>query len=777
MKKFQVKIIFMENNLMSCKFCEKLFDCQERIPRMIFKCGHSICTSCLKIYINCEKDIFICPEDKKEITIKNKTLDSFPQNYALVNIIQQNEKSEKKIFEENTFKDLNKKSDKEEIQSQSDSLISLNLGDLCIDHKKTLDIICLTCKKTICYQCALFEDHRNHQVKQQNEFLQELVGVKKDICKIKYNIDKNKENLFSFKELLSDLLKKKSEEMDLNIEETFNIFLQKIKNEKQNILEEKKKAFLNFEEILRSKIKTSYDFENDINNWEKRIDELTNNNTNEDMKEAFNIITKVEKENLLSKGKLLGKKIKDIIENCEKNTEEFTKNMEIKETINLNQDLFELFSPEINLESLLLNFNLIESTNFHFSKTDIRRYTENVKKPETPNRFKRKNLSVNENNIKKKGNTIEIVLPQKDISLSKKDISLYESFSFHRQSDIADLKQITVAIKESGLKGEDDLFNELTISDIPELDLNKVDPNELNIMRNNDSRFNSVFNSINYKSHTTNLLKSSSISAIQNNPHFFTKQKNSLSKNIMSVKQSVIEMESPLRPNFSRNRLESRQKENVIKKSKLDTSRSSNKTKKKNKSRPTSSSNKSVKKNKSRPTSSSNKSTRSRKKSVSRTKRSISRKSQNKSKSKSKSKNVRYLKKILDGPKGAYIKKLEKNKITNLDLTFLNLNNNHLEAICPFFTNSRILKVLKLKGNQIGDKGIKALSEVLINSNLSNLDISFNSITKKGVIFLKNLCEQNPKLKNINLKKNKIDQKIRNNLITEFKMMSVNLKI
>ena len=41
--------------------------------------------------------------------------------------------------------------------------------------------------------------------------------------------------------------------------------------------------------------------------------------------------------------------------------------MEIKETINLNQDLFELFSLDINLESLLLNFNLIESTNFNFS--------------------------------------------------------------------------------------------------------------------------------------------------------------------------------------------------------------------------------------------------------------------------------------------------------------------------------------------------------------------------------------------------------------------------
>lgn len=754
----------MEKNLMSCKFCQNLFDCKERVPRMIFKCGHSICTSCLKIYLNSNKENFICPEDNKKIEIKDKNLDSFPQNYALVNIIQQKDNSEKKTFEENTFKNLNNKS----FEEQSDSLISLNLGDLCIDHKKKLDIICLTCRKTICYQCALFENHKNHQVKQQNEFLQEFISVKNEIAQIKNNINEKKKILNLFDEKLSNLLNKNSINIDLRIEETFRVFIEKLKKQKESLFEEKKKCFANFKEMLRTKIKCSFDFENDINIWKNRINEIINSNKN-DMNEAFNTITKVKKENLIKKGKSFIEKISDILENCEKNTEEFTTNLEIKETINLDQNLFELFSPEINLESLLLNFDLKESinfkTNFNFSKTDVRRYTENISNSKSPSRFKRKNLSLSGNNmLKKSDNTIQINLPEKDndnSSLSKKerDISLYESFSFHRQSDIADLKNITGAIKESDLKKEDDLFNELTISDIPELDLNKLNPNDLNMMKNNDSKFNSVFNSINFKSLNNNILKSSSVSMIQNNPQFFTKQKNSLSKHIMSVKKSVIDMESPLKKSFSRNRLDSKQKENVVKKSKL-------------KSRPTSSSNKSAKSIKKSPVSA--------RKNSPVSKRSIStkrKKSRTLNKSKSQSKNNRYLKKIMDGPKGSYIKKLEKNLISNLDLTFLNLNNNHLGALCPMFKNSRILKILKLKGNQIGDKGLKALSDVLINSNINNLDLSFNSITKKGIIFLKNLCEKNPKLKTINLKKNKIDQKIRNNLITEFKMMSVNLKI
>ena len=66
--------------------------------------------------------------------------------------------------------------------------------------------------------------------------------------------------------------------------------------------------------------------------------------------------------------------------------------------------------------------------------------------------------------------------------------------------------------------------------------------------------------------------------------------------------------------------------------------------------------------------------------------------------------------------------------------------------------------MVKLKGNKIGDEGIKALCAALDGSVINTIDVSYNNITWEGVTYLNDLADCNPKLKNVNLKKNNINK-------------------
>lgn len=49
--------------IQGCAFCNEDFDLVQRIPRLMNKCGHSICENCLSHFIKEEMDI-ICPVDQ-----------------------------------------------------------------------------------------------------------------------------------------------------------------------------------------------------------------------------------------------------------------------------------------------------------------------------------------------------------------------------------------------------------------------------------------------------------------------------------------------------------------------------------------------------------------------------------------------------------------------------------------------------------------------------------------------------------------------------------------
>ena len=64
-----------------------------------------------------------------------------------------------------------------------------------------------------------------------------------------------------------------------------------------------------------------------------------------------------------------------------------------------------------------------------------------------------------------------------------------------------------------------------------------------------------------------------------------------------------------------------------------------------------------------------------------------------------------------------------------------------------------------------------------MNLNINTIDLSYNNLTWEGVTYLSSLAENNPKLKNINIKKNSINKKLLNRVVGEFKRNGVTVEI
>ena len=93
-----------------CRICFNNFDFKEHLPRILGKCGHTICSNCIKNYIKALKEKFVnykrfllkCPFDQQEHLIKDtSTFKIFPKNFILIELIKK--KNYKKLTLENNY--------------------------------------------------------------------------------------------------------------------------------------------------------------------------------------------------------------------------------------------------------------------------------------------------------------------------------------------------------------------------------------------------------------------------------------------------------------------------------------------------------------------------------------------------------------------------------------------------------------------------------------------------------------------------------------------------
>ena len=111
-----------------CPICVQEYDLDQHIPKIITACGHTICVYCLTQILKTSSSPK-CPFDNKSFPHGKKTIDNHPVNFTVVNLI-------------------------EEISTEQ----------ICIHHGEKKTIICLTDKIWICQDCALFGEHKGHEI-------------------------------------------------------------------------------------------------------------------------------------------------------------------------------------------------------------------------------------------------------------------------------------------------------------------------------------------------------------------------------------------------------------------------------------------------------------------------------------------------------------------------------------------------------------------------------------------------------------------------------------
>ena len=191
----------MNHDKYHCPKCKLLFDCNNHIPRILTSCSHSICSYCLTEQLHKTPKSISCPIDMivynevdsinifKENTnlieeLQEKLNIPYNHNYEISNddIFFDNEKS---IMNSDKFNDsMNSLNLNASILSSShcyykksrnirDSLKEKN-GSICEKHTLPLNVICIDEKKKICSQCALNEEHVDHQIITEDEFMNNI---------------------------------------------------------------------------------------------------------------------------------------------------------------------------------------------------------------------------------------------------------------------------------------------------------------------------------------------------------------------------------------------------------------------------------------------------------------------------------------------------------------------------------------------------------------------------------------------------------------------------
>ena len=90
----------------SCQICTNEYNMGENLPKILGKCGHTICKICLSYQIQCVKNsnlsfenwLLKCPFDNTTYLIKKKSnADDFPKNFFLIDLIQNTIKNKKPV--------------------------------------------------------------------------------------------------------------------------------------------------------------------------------------------------------------------------------------------------------------------------------------------------------------------------------------------------------------------------------------------------------------------------------------------------------------------------------------------------------------------------------------------------------------------------------------------------------------------------------------------------------------------------------------------------------
>jgi len=106
---------------MNCQTCDKQYNSQNRVPKLLIQCGHSLCSECVdKLYSNKQ---LICPECST--TNHAESVAHFPKNLALIQMKKKPESSSRH----------KKKKEKAQVHERRESAS----GNICEKHNKMIE--------------------------------------------------------------------------------------------------------------------------------------------------------------------------------------------------------------------------------------------------------------------------------------------------------------------------------------------------------------------------------------------------------------------------------------------------------------------------------------------------------------------------------------------------------------------------------------------------------------------------------------------------------------
>ena len=537
----------------NCVICHVPFDDSIHLPRILNKCNHIICSLCIsKKLLSNKNNTFSCPKDNT-IYSKIENIDYFQINKEILdqikerkndtsfnNNINMNESSKFDNILSEKISNHTQKSTKTKIDTitiNDNSMINNTLlsaqinhqcyikkiikfgkklkftknSQICSIHSLPLNIICVDDQQKICSQCSLNNIHLNHQIIQENKFMEYINELVKVYQEIENNIN-----------IYGDMSNINTE----YILEKIETKISKIKNNVVKICEDlieninvQCKQISKYLDLRKNELFNKYQFTNcDINNLRETTNnwvEITCNKLTQASSGNYEELN-IESLKLLDNDK--SKNIFSLIDSGKQLNERYNFINETKEIIN---KLNEFNVKGLNIEP---NYNIIDSI---MAKTTI---NEGRKETKIYN-----NYNYNESIINTKGNnltTLENNNGNKSIINLNSNANIFETslFKLEENKDVSDslnltplsclykqTKNIFITYENEDIDNFNDQYN--TVTNIPILLSPKF--KQYNTSKNNLNKINI------YSKKTINSTRDYNA---QKNEYFITFRKDRMSK-------------------------------------------------------------------------------------------------------------------------------------------------------------------------------------------------------------------------------------------------------
>eukprot|EP00357_Protocruzia_adherens_P002986 CAMPEP_0115046582 /NCGR_PEP_ID=MMETSP0216-20121206/48824_1 /TAXON_ID=223996 /ORGANISM="Protocruzia adherens, Strain Boccale" /LENGTH=548 /DNA_ID=CAMNT_0002429669 /DNA_START=60 /DNA_END=1706 /DNA_ORIENTATION=+ len=228
----------MEFEELKCPLCHRFYDDTDVIPRMLPNCGHTFCTECLQHRITTEEgEVIICPEDQESCP-KPGSATEFPKNFALIRLAK---------------KHIKKTENAGAPEREGGSEESSQDKNMCPIHDRKLEVVCVDDQQRICTNCALFGDHKSHDIRAEEDVLKEITLRAECLYEMYQVIEQNQE-FFKATPHVEDMYSKfesKKGKLKADLDQKFKELRQVIDNKEKEIHDEVGTAFAEIEDNFK----------------------------------------------------------------------------------------------------------------------------------------------------------------------------------------------------------------------------------------------------------------------------------------------------------------------------------------------------------------------------------------------------------------------------------------------------------------------------------------------------------------------------------------------